>query len=120
MSPARPEPAAPHGPAPIFAALGDETRLGIVGRLAGGGSMSITRLTEGSGLTRQAITKHLRVLTDAGLLRDARAGRERVFTLDPAGVDAARRRLEQIAAHWDQALGRLAALVEGDADEGPG
>lgn len=96
----------------LFAALGDETRLGLVARLADGEPLSIARLTEGSGLTRQAVTKHLRVLADVGLVHDARAGRERVFTLDPAGVDEARRRLDQIAAHWDQALGRLAALVE--------
>lgn len=98
--------------APIFAALGDATRLHVVARLSRGGPMSITQLTEGSDVTRQAVTKHLSVLADAGLVRDSRRGRERVWELRPRPLEDARRVLDGIAEKWDQALERLRALVE--------
>jgi DNA-binding transcriptional ArsR family regulator len=98
--------------APVFAALGDETRLALVTRLCAGGPQSISRLTSGSEVTRQAITKHLAVLADAGLVHDVRRGRERVFDLDTARLDVARRCLDQISQRWDEALGRLRSLVE--------
>ncbi|HEY0483221.1 MAG TPA: metalloregulator ArsR/SmtB family transcription factor [Kofleriaceae bacterium] len=105
--------ASKHG-APVFAALGDETRLRIVARLSDQGPMSIVRLTEGESMTRQAITKHLAVLADAGLVRDVRRGRERLWALEPSPLAVARRYLDLVSERWDTALGRLAALVETD------
>jgi DNA-binding transcriptional ArsR family regulator len=100
--------------APIFAALGDPTRLRIVAKLSAGGPLSIVRLTEGEDITRQAITKHLSVLSDAGLVRDVRRGRERLWALEPAPLDVARRYLDRVSERWDAALSRLARLVEDD------
>src|ERR1051325_10958840 len=111
MSPARSS-AAVRGAAPVFAALGDETRLRVVTRLSSGGPMSITRLTSGSGVTRQAVTKHLEVLAGVGLVRGSRVGRERIWALQPQPLDEARRSIELISRQWDRALGRLKALVE--------
>jgi DNA-binding transcriptional ArsR family regulator len=99
--------------APVFAALGDGTRLRLVARLCADGPLSIARLSEGAGVTRQAVTKHLDALGDAGLVRDIRHGRERVWQLEPKRLDKARRYLDQIADDWDKAIGRLQALVEG-------
>jgi DNA-binding transcriptional ArsR family regulator len=99
---------------PVFAALGDATRLTLVGRLSAEGPLSITRLSEGTGVTRQAITRHLHALGDAGLVRDARRGRERVFELDLKRLEKAQRYLDQIAAQWDAAADRLKAFVEDD------
>ena len=98
--------------APIFAALGDETRLRIVGRLCEGGPMSIVRLTEGAEVSRQAITKHLHALEQAGLVSSSRDGRERVWELRTRRLAEVRRYLDQISAQWDAALGRLKTLVE--------
>src|SRR5579864_1672381 len=105
--------AASQGSASLFAALGDPTRLRLVFRLCHDGPMSITRLTVGSHVTRQAITKHLRVMQHAGLLRCARRGRESVWQLDQRRLREARRHLDLISRQWDAALGRLKALVEG-------
>jgi DNA-binding transcriptional ArsR family regulator len=99
-------------PAPLFAALGDERRLALVNRLSAEGPQSITRLTAGSAITRQAITKHLQILAEAGLVHDLRRGRERIWTLDANRLDEARRYLDQIARHWDEALERLRQFVE--------
>lgn len=98
--------------APLFAALGDETRLRLVSRLCGGAPLSITRLTAGSHLTRQAITKHLRVMEHSGLVRSTRRGRERVWQLERQRLDDARRYLDLISRQWDDALGRLRRFVE--------
>ncbi|HEX7579167.1 MAG TPA: metalloregulator ArsR/SmtB family transcription factor [Thermoanaerobaculia bacterium] len=103
------------GSAPVFAALGDETRLRLVARLSVGGPFSIARLTEGSKVTRQAVTKHLHVLAGAGLVRDVRAGRERLWELNTPPLDEARKCLEIISDQWDGALGRLQRLVDLDA-----
>jgi DNA-binding transcriptional ArsR family regulator len=100
------------GAAPVFAALGHETRLALVARLSSGGSVSIARLTMGSVLTRQAITKHLHVLADAGLVRNVRRGRERIWDLKTKQLDEARQCLETISLRWDSALARLKKLVE--------
>ncbi len=100
--------------APLFAALGDETRLALVDRLGTGGPQSITHLTAGSAVTRQAITKHLRILADAGLAHDRRQGRERIWELDTERLDETRRYLDEIAQQWDKALERLKAFVEDD------
>jgi DNA-binding transcriptional ArsR family regulator len=97
---------------PVFAALGDATRLGLLGRLSVDGPLSITRLSEGTGVTRQAITRHLHALGDAGLVRNARRGRERVWELDLKRLEKAKRCLDQIAAQWDEAADRLKAFVE--------
>ena len=100
------------GAAPLFAALGDKTRLALLDRLGTGGPQSITRLTPGSSVTRQAITKHLHILADAGLVHEARRGRERIWTLDADRLAEAHRYLEQIGQQWDEALDRLKTLVE--------
>jgi len=96
----------------MFAALGDETRLALVARLSSDGPLSITRLTAGSAVTRQAVTKHLNVLATAGLVSDLRRGRERIWELDPAQMEAARTYLEQVSKRWDDALDRLKQFVE--------
>src|SRR5829696_1781581 len=97
---------------PVFAALGDATRLSLIGRLSADGPLSITRLSEGTGVTRQAITRHLYALGDAGLVRNARRGRERVWELDLRRLEKARSYLDQIAAQWDDAASRLKAFIE--------
>jgi DNA-binding transcriptional ArsR family regulator len=104
--------ARPIGSAPLFAALGDENRLRLVSRLCGGGPMSIIRLTAGSKLTRQAVTKHLHVMQRAGLVSSSRRGRESIWQLDQRRLEEARRHLGQISKQWDEALERLRALVE--------
>ena len=104
--------AAPKGSATLFAALGDETRLRLVSRLCDGGPMSITGLTAGFPVSRQAITKHLRVMEQAGLVRSTRHGRESVWQMDQQRLEDARRYLDVISRQWDLALGRLRKLVE--------
>jgi DNA-binding transcriptional ArsR family regulator len=99
--------------AAVFAALGDETRLSLVSVLSGGESRSIAQLTGGSRLTRQAITKHLRVLENAGIVRSARSGRESLYEFDPEPVDELKQYLTRVSQQWDEALGRLKTLVEG-------
>jgi DNA-binding transcriptional ArsR family regulator len=98
----------------IFAALGDETRLRIVARLCEEGPLSIRRLTSGARVSRQAITKHLHALEEAGLARGARAGRENVWQLRANRLANVQRYLDQISKDWDAALGRLRVLVEED------
>ena len=98
--------------APIFAALGDETRLRLVARLSSGGPMSIARLTADASVTRQAVTKHLHVLADAGVACSSRIGRESVWELERQPIEAARHCLEGISARWDAALDRLKKFVE--------
>src|SRR4051812_46201742 len=98
--------------APVFAALGDATRLRLVARLCADGPLSIARLSDGSGVTRQAVTKHLETLDGAGLVRHRRRGRERIWELETKRLEAARRCLTQIAGEWDAAIGRLKAFVE--------
>ena len=100
--------------APLFAALGDETRLGIVARLSAAGPQSIVRLTDGTKVSRQAITKHLHALAEVGLVRSTRDGRERIWQLQGRRLADARSYLEQISEQWDGAIERLRALVEDD------
>ena len=102
--------------APVFAALGDETRLRLVARLSGEGPQSISRLANGAQVTRQAITKHLRALEGAGLARSSRSGRERIWELRPKRLTDAERYLEVISNQWDAAINRLRALVEGEEE----
>lgn len=101
--------------APVFAALGDPTRLKLVAQLCAGGAYSITHLTESTAISRQGVTKHLGVLAEAGLVRDIRIGRERLWQLEPARIDEARASLEAIGRQWEQALQRLKRFVEKDA-----
>jgi DNA-binding transcriptional ArsR family regulator len=96
----------------LFAALGDETRLSLVTALSRGRARSIAQLTEGSGLTRQAVTKHLKVMEDVGLVRNKRSGRESLFELDPAPLREMQAYLARVSEHWDDALARLKSFVE--------
>lgn len=99
-------------PAPIFAALGDETRLALIEKLSDGSPCSIAQLTEGTALTRQAVTKHLRVLEGVNIVRGVRTGRETLFQLDPVPIRVARDYADVVSQQWDQALLRLKAFVE--------
>ena len=103
--------AKPTSSARLFAALGDETRLRLVSRLCDA-PMSITGLTGGFRVTRQAITKHLRVMEEAGLVRSSRRGRESVWQLDQRRLEVARHYLALISKQWDDALSRLRKFVE--------
>jgi DNA-binding transcriptional ArsR family regulator len=98
--------------APVFAALGDETRLLLLAKLSRGQPYSISQLTEGSKLTRQAITKHLRVLERVRIVRCVRAGRERRFEFDPQPIQEMKRYLDSVSQQWDHALSRLKSFVE--------
>ena len=101
-----------HESAPVFAALGDETRLQIVARLCAEGPLSITRLSEGAGVTRQAIAKHLNALSAAGLAKNVKSGREQIWELETRRLEIARRCLDRISDQWDVALDRLKTMVE--------
>jgi DNA-binding transcriptional ArsR family regulator len=101
-----------HKAVPVFSALGDETRLRLIALLCADGALSITQLTAGTDISRQAVTKHLQVLADAGLIRDLKQGRERLWEFEPQRLDDARRSLDAIARQWDQALGRLKTRLE--------
>ena len=98
--------------ASVFAALGDETRLGLLATLTNGEPQSIARLTAGTKLTRQAVTKHLRVLEGAGVVHSVKTGRESRFALDPRPIVSAQAYLEHVSQQWDSTLARLKALVE--------
>lgn len=98
--------------ADVFAALGDPTRLKLVAVLCAGGAFSIAQLTETTDMTRQGVTKHLQVLAEAGVVRDVKVGRERLWQLDPVQIAEAKRTLEMIGQQWEAALGRLKAFVE--------
>ena len=98
--------------ASLFAALGDETRLSLVGQLSRGPPQSISRLARGSRLTRQAITKHLRVLERAGVVHSVRLGRENRFAFRPAPLKDAQDYLARVSDQWDRVLLRLKAFVE--------
>lgn len=112
MSSANCNPVATSRRASVFAALGDPTRLSLVIKLCRGERRSISELTRGSRLTRQAIRKHLRVLQSAGLVNNNRSGRENLFELDPRRFFELRDYLEFVSAEWDRALARLKSLVE--------
>jgi len=115
-SPSAPDTSALAGAAPLFAALGDESRLRLVTRLSTEGPLSITQLSSGQAITRQAVTKHLRVLANAGILVDSHRGRERLWQVQPQQLDQARYWLDRISQQWDEAINRLRVHVEA---EGP-
>jgi DNA-binding transcriptional ArsR family regulator len=96
----------------VFAALGDPTRLKLVAVICAGGAFSIAQLTANTDISRQGVTKHLQVLADAGVVRDVRSGRERLWQLEPGRIEQARRTLEVIGRQWEVALGNLKAFVE--------
>lgn len=98
--------------APVFAALGDPTRLQVVARLCAYGPQSITRLSADMDVTRQAVTKHLVALAGAGLAHPRREGREQIWQLETRRLAAARETLDQISGQWDAAIARLRAFVE--------
>ena len=98
--------------ASVFAALGDETRLSVLARLSEGEPQSIARLTRGTTLTRQAVTKHLRVLEGVGVVRSTRSGRESLYALEPEPLADARQYLDRVSQQWDDALARLKSYVE--------
>jgi len=98
--------------ASVFAALGDETRLALVAKLAGGQPHSISQLTKGSQLTRQAISKHLRVLKTAGMVQSVRAGRENRFAFSPRPIEEVQEYFDFVSEQWDQALSRLKSFVD--------
>lgn len=102
----------PAEPAQVFAALGDETRLALVARMIAEGPSPIVRLSTGTAMTRQAITKHLQVLRQAGIARRERIGRTTVWQLEVSAIDRARRSLEVLSRHWDARLTRLRDLVQ--------
>ena len=96
----------------VFAALGDPTRLRLVATLCAGGAFSIAQLTADTDISRQGVTKHLRVLAHAGVVHDVKAGRERLWQLDPQQIAEARRTLDVIGRQWEMALGKLKAFAE--------
>ena len=98
--------------ASVFAALGDETRLSIVKKLSNGQPHSISELTKGTDLTRQAVTKHLRVLENAGIVTGVKSGRESLYKFDPTSLNQAKGYLDRVSEQWDQTLGRLKKFVE--------
>src|SRR5829696_3283928 len=98
--------------AAIFAALGDETRLGLIARLSDDGPLSIASLADGFDMSRQAISKHLRVMNDAGIATSGRRGRETVWQLEPRALADATKYLQMISKDWDDKLRQLKRLVE--------
>lgn len=98
--------------ASVFAALGDEVRLSLIAKLCAGQPYSISQLTEGTGLTRQAITKHLRVLESVGIVHGVHRGRESLFEFDPKPMEETKKYLNFVSEQWDQALSRLKSFVE--------
>ncbi|WP_411823873.1 ArsR/SmtB family transcription factor [Leptospira sp. 'Mane'] len=104
----------PKNQAPIFAALGDETRLSLIAKLCGGKPYSISQLTKGTELSRQAITKHLSVLEKVGIVRSLRIGRESLFEFDSEPIEEIKEYLNQISKQWDQTLLRLKSFVENE------
>ncbi|HEU5048665.1 MAG TPA: metalloregulator ArsR/SmtB family transcription factor [Rickettsiales bacterium] len=99
-------------PVHIFAALGDPTRLSLLEKLSSGEAQPIASLSQGTGLTRQAVTKHLRVLEGAGLVTSSHIGRESLFTFRPEPIADVKAYLEHVSRQWDMALLRLKAFVE--------
>ena len=96
----------------VFAALGDPTRLKLIALLCASGAFSIAQLTAGTDISRQGVTKHLQVLAEAGVVRDVKVGRERLWQLEPARIEEAKRTLEIIGRQWEAALGKLKRFAE--------
>lgn len=97
----------------VFAAVADTTRRGILERLRREGALSITELSDGLPITRQAVTKHLSILADAGLIERSRSGRERLHRLSGEPLKEVSDWLAPYEAEWDARLERLKKHVEG-------
>jgi DNA-binding transcriptional ArsR family regulator len=110
-------PSSAQAKAAVFAALGDETRLSLLARLCDGKRYSIAELTQGTKLTRQAVTKHLRVLERVRIVHGTKAGRESLFIFDPQPVIEMKEYLELVSKQWDSALARLKTFVESGSEE---
>jgi DNA-binding transcriptional ArsR family regulator len=102
-----------HATAAIFAALGDRTRLSLIHRLSDGHPRSIASLSADTAITRQAVTKHLDVLEEAGLVASSRVGRESRYRFRPEAIEGIRDYLDEVSRQWDEALDRLKSFVEG-------
>jgi DNA-binding transcriptional ArsR family regulator len=98
--------------APLFAALGDETRLSLIARLCQASGQSITQLAEGTKLTRQAVTKHLQVLERVGLVRSVRKGRETLFEFDATPIETMSQYLDMVSTQWDKKLTDLQSFLD--------
>ena len=98
--------------APVFAALGDATRLSLLSRLCDGEPLSIAQLTQGTKLTRQGVTKHLAILERASIVARRRIGRESQYSVRPEALNEAREYLARASRQWDEAMARLKQLVE--------
>jgi DNA-binding transcriptional ArsR family regulator len=98
--------------APVFAALGDPVRLGMVARLCNDGPLPTIQLQHGTAVSRQAVTKHLRILEDAGIVHSQRVGRDRQWQIAARRLTEIRRYLDQVSAQWDATLERLRRFVE--------
>jgi DNA-binding transcriptional ArsR family regulator len=103
--------------ATVFAALGDPVRFAIVARLCDDGPLPTIALKAGTSLSRQAVTKHLRVLEEVGLVRSDRVGRDRSWRVESEGLARTRDHLARISAQWDARLERLRAMVEGEDED---
>lgn len=101
-------------PAEVFGALGDPTRLRLVETLSDGQGRSISELASGIGMSRQAVTKHLKVLEGAGLVANDRVGRESRYRLDPRAIGGAAAYLDSVSRHWDEAIDRLKGFLGED------
>jgi DNA-binding transcriptional ArsR family regulator len=99
-------------PAPIFAALGDPTRLSLLAKLSDGRLRSIADLSSDAAISRQAVTKHLNVLEQAGLVKSSRVGRESRYAFRPEPIESLKDYLDGVSRQWDDALGRLKSFVE--------
>lgn len=103
----------------VFAALGDPTRLLLLERLRAGKPRSIATLSEGTSLTRQAVTKHLRVLGEAGLVHDLRSGREHLYALAPAPIEQVAAWAHEFVQQWDARLDRLEQFLQNNPESKP-
>jgi DNA-binding transcriptional ArsR family regulator len=98
--------------APVFAALGDPVRLAMIARLCMVGPLPTILLKQGTSVSRQAVTKHLRMLEDAGLVQSQRVGRDRLWQIETRQLTEVRKYLDQISAQWDATVERLRRFVE--------
>ena len=102
----------------VFAALGDPTRRDIVDALAGKGAQRISDLAGRFRMSRQAVTKHLNILCEAGIVVTEWRGRERIASLEPRGCDPARTWLARYELFWDTKLKDLKKMIEEGNDHG--
>lgn len=99
--------------ADAFQAMADPTRRAILDRLRAGGGAPVATIAAGFQMSRPAISKHLRVLREARLVREERAGRQRIYRLDPAPLAEVMRWLDAYRGFWQHSLGALKRHLEG-------